>query len=155
MCSYYNVTGQNNFKFWWSLSVYSSSREKSQSACLDDFNIPVELCDWSVEQLQFSLFIMWWHHQYLQLKYLFIDTYKDTPNCRVMVLSRVLFMINWIFNLNSRQQTRQNLNPDLQDQKRLCLPLSYTPLTVLKLLSTRHLPNKLLRFNRTKSTDPL
>ena len=35
-------------------------------------------------------------HQYLQLKYLFINTLKDAPHCRVMVLARILQLVLFV-----------------------------------------------------------
>ena len=81
---------------WWSSSIYSSSGEKSQSAFIDDMNIAGDQCDRSVEQLQFSLLPMWRRHKYLLLKYLFIDSHKDSSIAGLQYLLEyymfVLFM---------------------------------------------------------------
>ena len=62
------------------------------------------------------------------------------PHCRITWLARVsttqlYYSWNSIFDLNLRQQTSRELNPDLQDQTRLCQPLSYTPLTFIIFLT--------------------
>ena len=64
MCRHNTKTELKNFMFSWSSSIHSGSSEKMQSACLVNSIIQVEQCDWSVEWLQFSFLMMWWHHQY-------------------------------------------------------------------------------------------
>ena len=80
---------------------------------------------------------MWWRQHYLQVKYLFIDTYKDATHCRVMVLARVLHSCiifeNSNFYLNLSQRTSLGVNLDLWDQK--WLPLSFTSLTTVYFLA--------------------
>ena len=67
-----------------------------QSACFDDLNIPVEQCKRSVERLQFSFLTMWWCHQWLQLKYIFIGTYKDSPIAGLQYLLEYYMVILFV-----------------------------------------------------------
>ena len=86
---------------------------KCQSTSIDDSSIPIEQSDQScqLERLQFSSFDG------------LVTTYKGGPHYRVKVLARELHTSiigkNSIFDLNLRQWTCQDLNPDLQDKKLL------------------------------------
>ena len=86
MCRHYSITELNDLMFWCTclFTVVPVSRVRAHVLTI---NIPVEH---TIEWLKFSLLMMCWRHQYLQLQYLFIDTYKDALDCRVTVLVRVL-----------------------------------------------------------------
>ena len=136
------ITELNNFNilmvvlrlanFW--PSQYDDIRlEGLTSWRFDDSSIPVEQFDWfsHVERLHIASY--WWTRQ---LKWLFITTYKWQYRFTGLQYlleyhTLVLFVTNSIFNVNLRQQTSQDLNPDLQDQER---PFSYTPFDQKKIV---------------------